>query len=180
INQQRKNKTQKYIFLNSERIIERILDLEFFQDSTNILFYVSYDNEVCTHQLIKNSLSFGKKVYVPLSERKTHTLTISKLFDYNDLIPGTFGILEPKKEKQHLVPINVLDLILVPGIGFDKKGNRLGQGGGYYDWLLSKTKATAIALAFEFQLVDLIPTEQHDQQVDIIVTEEQVIYCKKN
>lgn len=180
LNQQIKNKTNNYIFATSEKIVEKILTLELFQDAAHTLFYVSYDNEVCTHHLIKKSLSSGKKVYVPISIRINHTLTISKLFDYNDLIPGTYGILEPKKEKQQLVPIDMLDLIIVPGIGFDKKGNRLGKGGGYYDWLLSQTKATAIALAFEFQLVDFIPTEHHDQQVDVIVTEEQVIYCRKN
>jgi 5-formyltetrahydrofolate cyclo-ligase len=157
-----------------------VSNLSLFQDSMHPLFYVSTNNEVCTHQLIKKVLSSKKKVYVPLSEIKTHTLKISKLSYWDDLIPGTYNILEPKKEKQKLVPINTIDVIIVPGIGFDKKGNRLGQGGGYYDWLLSQTNATAIALAFEFQLLNLIPMDSHDQQVDIIITEKQVIHCGKD
>ncbi len=179
LTQQRKNKTQDYVHRNSERIVKKVSNLSSFQDSMHSLFYVSTNNEVCTHQLIKKVLSSGKKVYVPISEIKTHTLQLSKLSHWDDLTTGTYGILEPKKEKQKLVPINMIDVLIVPGIGFDKKGNRLGQGGGYYDWLLPQTKATAIALAFEFQLVNHIPIESHDQQVDIIVTEKQVIHCGK-
>jgi len=71
-------------------------------------------------------------------------------------------------------------VIIVPGVGFDEIGHRIGQGGGYYDWLLSHSKALSIALAFEFQIKKTIPTESHDQRVDMIITEKRVISCNSN
>ena len=86
---------------------------------------------------------------------------------------ASYGILEPVKiiEKSP----NKIDLIIVPGIGFDKRGNRLGHGKGYYDKLLRKLKTIKIGLAFELQIVDQIPTDENDVPVDLIITEERII-----
>lgn len=176
--EQRKSKSEAMFIKKSQKITNILLHLTAFQQAQHILFYVSNNGEVHTHKLIKKLLSSNKSIYVPLSEPKTHTLMISILHHFEDLTKSTYGILEPKKEKQEIVPIDSIELIIVPGVGFDPLGHRIGQGGGYYDWLLSKTKATSIALAFEFQILDFIPTGPHDQLVDIIITENQVINCK--
>lgn len=173
----RKQKGTSFILENSENISENLRNIPAFNTSAHILFYVSTDGEVHTHDLIRESLSSNKNIYVPISEPKTHTLTISKIQKFSDLIISTYGILEPKKEKISAVPLNQIEVIIVPGVVFDEKGHRIGQGGGYYDWLLSHTKATSIALAFEFQIQNAIPTETHDQKVDFIVTEKRVISC---
>lgn len=175
----RKQKSKQFIFKKSEKISENLNRIEEFQNASHILFYVSFNGEVHTHTLIKKALSSNKKVYVPILETKNYTLTISKLHQFTDLIPGTYGILEPKKEKRNSIHLKQIETIIVPGVGFDHKGHRLGQGGGYYDWLLTRTNATSIGLAFEFQIKKTIPVEPHDQQVDFIVTEKRVINCNR-
>ncbi len=174
---QRLNNPKGFIYKNSEKISENLNRIEEFQTASHLLFYVSYNGEVHTHNIIKKALSLKKKVYVPISETKNHTLTISKLHQFSDLKPGTYGILEPKKEKIQRTSIDEIDMVLVPGVAFDRCGRRLGQGGGYYDWFLSQTDIISIGLSFEFQLVKKIPVESHDQSVDFIVTEKQVIRC---
>jgi len=175
----RKQKSQQCILINSEKISDHLLILPAFRNASHILFYVSYNGEVHTHKLMRKAFSLNKNVYVPISEPKTHTLTISKLNQFADLTTGSYSILEPKKEKREIVPIEKIETILVPGVAFDLNGNRLGQGGGYYDWLLSQSKATTIGLAFEFQIRHFIPTDPHDEQVDIIVTEKRIIHCNQ-
>lgn len=176
---EKRRRTSTNIMLkNSKKISDNLLSHSEFNEAIHVLFYVSTKEEVLTHSMIKKTLSLPKMVYVPLSRTKTHTLLISELNQFSDLIPGTYGILEPRKEKIKPVPLERLDLSIVPGVGFDEKGHRIGQGGGYYDWLLSHTNATSIGLSFEFQIQDTIPTEPHDQRVDFIITEKRVISCK--
>jgi 5-formyltetrahydrofolate cyclo-ligase len=90
------------------------------------------------------------------------------------------GIREPKINKIYEKDIDDIDIVIVPGAGFDNKGNRLGYGAGYYDKLLSKSKKkiSAIALAFEEQIAEKIPAEPHDIKVDIIITDNRLIKCK--
>jgi len=111
---------------------------------------------------------------------KTYTIIPSILTDWNHLSIGAYGILEPARSQ--IVPIepNTIDLVIIPGIGFDKTGNRMGHGKGYYDRFLPLAKkAIRIGLCFEFQIKDQIPTEPSDQKVDYIITEERIITCKK-
>lgn len=177
--EQRNKKSQQYLNQKSKKIYEKILNFPIFTKSSHILFYVSYNGEVQTHHLIKKAFSMNKNVYVPISEPKTHTLKISKLNHFDDLTKGTYGILEPKKEKQHIKSIKQIETILIPGVGFDSNGNRIGHGGGYYDWLLSHSTATSIGLAFEFQIKKQIPTETHDKKIDYIITEKRMINCNR-
>jgi len=163
----------------SAKIKHRIFEMALFRNAQTILFYVSYDNEVYTHDMIKESMSMGKTVVVPKSVTKDNTLILSKLIDWNDLEVGAYNILEPKQESIKEVPVESIDLILVPGVVFDIHGNRIGHGKGYYDRLLNDTQNVPhIGLAFEFQIVDAVPTEGHDLPVDIIVTEKRIIDCK--
>ena len=77
------------------------------------------------------------------------------------------------------ISIDEVDLIIVPGVGFDSCGNRIGHGKGYYDKLLKNSKASTIGLAFEFQVIEKIPSEKHDVSIDMIVTEKRILRCKK-
>lgn len=173
----REEKTELFVNQKTEKIHSTLYSFSLYNQSSSILFYISFNNEVNTHPLIKKALSQNKHVLVPVSEPKTHTLKISRLMNFADLSPGTYGILEPKKENRIMVSIDQIDLIIVPGVGFDEQGHRIGQGGGYYDWLLSKSKAPSIALAFEFQMQKNIPIEPHDQTVQYIITEDRIITC---
>jgi 5-formyltetrahydrofolate cyclo-ligase len=163
---------------NKNEIIKKNLEkLNEFKNAKTILFYISFENEVETHELIKDSLKKNKKVIVPYMEKKE--IYLSKLKDFQELEKTTFGILEPKKQFIREFDIIDVDLIIVPGIAFDKQGHRIGFGEAYYDNLLKKSKAIKIGLAYEFQIIEEIPNETHDVPVDIIVTEKRILK-KKN
>jgi 5-formyltetrahydrofolate cyclo-ligase len=171
---------KKEVFEKSKSIKNKLFEMKEFKEANSILFYVSYDNEVYTHDMIKECITYRKQIVIPISNKKNRSLILSKLDDWSNLEPGVYGILEPKKGKMEEIPIDDIDLIIVPGVGFDEKGRRIGHGKGYYDNLLRNSKdAVHIGLAFEFQIVDSIPTEKHDISVDGIITEKRIINCRK-
>jgi 5-formyltetrahydrofolate cyclo-ligase len=162
----------------SNQIKKRFFETKNFNQSLAILFYISYDNEVNTHDMIKECISNGKHVIVPVTDKENRRLIPSKLESWGDLNRGAYGILEPRREHIKEVSLDEIDLIVIPGVAFDKHGYRIGHGMGYYDrLLLSSTKAIHVGLSFEFQLVDEIPMEDHDIEVDKIVTEKRIIDC---
>ncbi|MCJ7572167.1 MAG: 5-formyltetrahydrofolate cyclo-ligase [Candidatus Thermoplasmatota archaeon] len=173
----RLNQSKDEVLAKSKQIKNRLFQIDEFKKAKNILFYVSYDGEVFTHDAIKDAF-IDKKVVVPISNKEDYSLILSKLYSFEDLGEGPYGILEPKKEKIKEISIDEIDLIIVPGIGFDLKGNRIGHGKGFYDRLLKNTNVPIIALAFEFQIIENIPIDSHDKPVDIIITEKRIIYCK--
>ncbi len=163
----------------SGRIAEKLFSLPEFKKAKTILFYASTKHEVHTHEMIVRALLQGKRVAVPLTDMKCHCLHLSEVKSLGDLAAGRFGILEPTKETFRPVQPGEVDLVIVPGIAFDSHGNRIGYGMGFYDSLLRQMRhAKAIALAFEFQVVDEIPAEAHDVRVHHVVTEERVIECR--
>ena len=113
----------------------------------------------------------------PKVDKNKHKLILYEIKDVVELSPGYMGIPEPSSGDDRLVNLGEVDLVIIPGAAFDYSGNRLGYGAGYYDILLSegKRKIPIIALAYEEQLVDSIPSETHDVKVDIIVTDKRVI-----
>jgi 5-formyltetrahydrofolate cyclo-ligase len=154
----------------SERICQIFLSSEFYQKSQKIAFFYYINKEVNLCSAIDRALK-EKEVYLPCTHLDTKTLSFHKFFDFSELVKGAFGILEPPKENPVLLP-EALDLILVPGLAFDRKMGRLGYGGGFYDRFLAKTKALKIGVAFSFQIVDQLPQDPLDQKVDLILTEE--------
>ena len=173
----RLNLSKDEILTKSKLIKNRLLKIGEYNRAKNILFYVSYNGEVFTHDAIKESF-INKNVVVPISKKEDYSLILSKLNSFEDLVEGHYGILEPKKDKIKEISYNKIDLMIVPGIVFDLKGNRIGHGKGFYDRLLKNTKVPIIALAFEFQIVKKILAEEYDKPVDIIITEKRIIYCK--
>jgi len=174
----RNNLSNLDVLKKSKKIEKRLFKMNEYKESQVILFYISYDNEVFTHEMIKNSMLEKKNIVVPLSDKKTRTLILSKLDKWEDLEIGTYSILEPKKECIQSISIDKIDIIIVPGVGFDKKGNRIGHGMGYIDKLLEDSNyAIHIGLAFELQIVDFMPIEKHDISVNKIITEKRIISC---
>lgn len=147
-----------------------------YTESKKILIYVSFGSEIDTHRLIVNALDAGKTVCVPITERKTHTITPSQILSMDELEPGEYGILAPKPDKIRPVPGEIIDLTLVPGLAFDRNGYRIGYGGGYYDRFFEKyPHGKKIALCYDFQLQDSIPLNSFDIPVDILITESKLI-----
>jgi len=162
----------------SEAIHRRLLSLPAWEEATFVMIYVSFGSEVSTDYLIKKALTQGKMVAVPYCYREERKLIASKIYDYpGDLIPRTWGILEPRPEALRPIDPRLIDLCLVPGVAFDIFGNRLGYGAGYYDGFLPSLRAGTpkIALAFEIQIVNTVFPTPRDVPVDLIITEARII-----
>ena len=173
--EKRNSLSKEEILEKSSQIEKNLFKIEQYKNSKITMFFVSFNSEVNTHDMIRKSLH-NKTVIVP---KVVHNeIEPSIILDFDNLVPsGKFGILEPIEAMK--IAYKNIDLVLVPGIAFDKKGHRIGYGFGYYDKFLSKVpKAVKIGLCFDFQIVDKIPNEAHDIPVDLIVTDERIIECK--
>lgn len=162
----------------SGAVMDRVMSLEAYLKAKSLMVYVDFRNEVQTGGLIVRSLAAGKIVSVPITDVKGRKLIPSRLMSYpEDLAPGTWGILEPRPECVRPLDPGELDLVIVPGVAFDPKGNRLGYGGGFYDRFLPRTRpgTVYIAPAFEVQVVDDVFPGSHDVPVHVIVTEKRII-----
>lgn len=160
-------------------IQERILTLDEFRNAGVIFFFASFRTEFETTELIKISLAAGKRSVLPKVDREKQELVLYEIRDFSELAPGYMGIPEPASPETP-VSMNEVELVIIPGAGFDPHGNRIGYGGGYYDRLLSGLQkyVPVIAPAYEEQIVDLIPSEPHDIRVQMIVTDRQLIRCE--
>jgi 5-formyltetrahydrofolate cyclo-ligase len=165
----------------SSLIRQRIFQHPAWKKSSTILCYVSFGSEVDTHALLQEAIRFKKHMVVPLHDPAKVGTFISELRRFGDLGPSHRGVLQLLPEAHHLVDPATIELALIPGIAFDRKGGRVGFGGGYFDRLLpGMTQATFMALAFESQLTkDAIPLEAHDVRMHTIVTEKAVMETRR-
>lgn len=164
----------------SAKITEKILALPEYQKAKVCFMYAAMPDEYQTRELVENALKAGKRVCLPYIANKTDKIMqATELFSWSDLVEGTYGILSIPEDKLYFIAPEDIDLVIVPAVGFDKAGYRLGMGGGYYDRYLAKAKtAQLVAGVYNCQIVDQIVKDEHDAQVDIIVTEQEVIRCK--
>ncbi len=162
----------------SERIKQLLFQTTEFKASNTILFYASLSGEVQTKGMIEHALSIGKRVALP--KISGERMSLHKISTWDELEKNGMGIPEPKANSRE-IPLKEIDLILLPGIAFDRTGNRLGRGKGYYDRLLSEAdkKVSKIAAAFSFQIVDSVPTATNDRKIHKIITEDGIIECEK-
>jgi len=159
-------------------ILENVKSLNLIESAEHIMIYMDFRNEVATTKFIKYLRSLNKNIYIPRVNTKTHELDIYLITSDKDLILSSYGILEPNPENE-VSDAKVIDLILSPGVAFTKECYRLGYGGGFYDKFLMRTRDNVItaALSFSMQIVESLPVEDHDQQLNYIVTED-AIYSK--
>jgi len=172
----RKMMSPEEVAQKSEQIQRRLFNTTYYQSSRTIMTYVDFQHEVETRSIINRAIGEGKIIAVPLTGPNI-TLVPVKIESLDDLEAGSRGILEPKKSE--IMDVKKLDLVLMPGVAFDRSGNRLGYGLAYYDRFLKQlSPATMIvALAYSFQVVQTLPFEEHDQKVNLIVTENEIIRC---
>ncbi len=168
----------------SQRIFEHLQGIEEFKIARTILFYVDVRNEVRTKAAIRTELLKSSRIVVPYCH--DGQLQLVELRNLDELSAGAYGILEPndklKQEKNRKVSPSQIDAALIPGLGFDRHGRRIGHGKGYYDRLIPNltNNCCRIGIAFECQIVDHIPTSKHDQLMHTIVTEKEVKICKRD
>lgn len=178
---QRKEIPKEQVEQNSEAVFKNLSDLKEYNDAQNVMLYLAFRNEIITQEIIEDSLNKGKRVFIPVAVPETKELIVSELKSLeDDLEAGNYSILEPKPEALRPTPPQEIDLVLVPGVAFDKRGYRIGYGGGYYDRFLPKLKkgASTIALAHELQIVDKVEEDEFDYPVQYVITENRVIRCK--
>ena len=162
------------------RAIEaRLFDFANFLEARIVLLYVDSDYEVRTKSILRRAYDISKVVVLPCFDAERHKVSILKVDSLDkDLQPGARGVLEPNPERCKPVPLQKIDIAIIPGQAFDEKGGRIGSGRGYYDRLIPDLPATTrkVALAMEDQILPLVPTESHDRHVDIIITDKRIIY----
>ena len=158
----------------------RLIELAVYRRARCVHTYVAWRDEVDNHALIRAMLAEGRRVAAPKVVLPHKRLEHYFIDTFDALGRGAFGILEPQIGKG-AVPVSDLqafDLIIVPGVAFDRSGNRLGYGSGHYDRFLTEVKVPKVALAFAAQVAPHLPAEVHDQRVDIVVTEDEIIFCR--
>ena len=160
-------------------IEDRLFEFANFLEAKIALLYVSGDNEVQTRNIIKRAYSYNKIVVLPAFDPKTFEMELMKVDKFaQELKPGPRGVPEPNAGRCKIVPIDRIDIAIIPGIAFDEKGGRIGTGRGYYDRLIPNLAVTTrkVALTLEEQVIPQVPMESHDKHVDIIITDKRIIY----
>lgn len=158
----------------SRVIREKLLASEEFRKSRTVMTYVSLPAEVDTFHFNEEALKRGKRVAVPYLGTADQEILASEITSMDSLVKGPFGIFEPKDGCKKRIPLEEIDLIVVPAIAFDRNNMRLGRGKGYYDRFLSKpdlSSAKTIGIAYRFQITDPLPQDPHDRPVHRVFTD---------
>lgn len=169
----RKNIPDKTI--KSNEIYNEIINCSEYLDAKTIAFYYSTEDEVDTENLIAYTFLKEKTVLLPRVVGKQ--MVFLKVDETTKYQKSKFGIKEPISTEEY--DPSQIDLFIVPGVAFDIKGNRLGYGGGYYDRYLCLSDAPKLGIAFEEQIINSIPTDENDIQMDIVQTEKERYYGTK-
>lgn len=164
----------------STRICQNLMRQADYQRASTVLWYVHCRSEVATIPAIRLALMAGQRIAVPyctLDDEGYPLLGVWRLLQVEELHAGKWGILEPPRERwletERQLSAKELDLVVVPGVAFDRQGGRLGNGAGYYDRLLAsvRTDCRVVGIAFEGQLLPEITMEPHDIAMDRVITE---------
>ena len=180
---QRKNMELENVTTYSKKIIDTIKKLPNFLICKNVMLYLSFNNEVNTYALAKWCLDNDKTVITPYCIKETKEIVPYEITNLSrDLSKSTFGIMEPKHDILKRASIKDIDFIIVPGVVFDERCNRIGFGAGYYDRFLPKRqkKTFTVGIAYDYQVVNRIPAGVYDVPMDLIITENRIIYPKQS
>lgn len=143
----------------------QLFQQEVFQKAQKISIVLSMPHEVNTYDIIETAIKMGKQIYVPHTDYNENHMTFKQLLSLNDISKDAKGI---NYSTSDTATTNELDLIIVPGVAFNKDGYRIGYGGGYYDRFLSEHPSHTISLVYDFQIVNFA-TDYYDQAVDQLI-----------
>ena len=163
----------------TREIENRLFEFANFLEAKIVLLYVSSTNEVSSESVIKRAFDHNKIVVLPMVNNGSKNILLYKIDEYpKGMRSGTDGKLEPNPDACRPVPIDCIDIAIIPGVAFDEKGGRVGPGDGFYDRLIPHLPITTrkVALALDDQILPQVPAESHDKPVDIIITEKRIIY----
>ncbi|MFZ2148314.1 MAG: 5-formyltetrahydrofolate cyclo-ligase [Sedimentisphaerales bacterium] len=163
----------------SRKACRNLLSISQFQSASTVMMYLSLPHEADTSEAILHAWQLGKIVAVPkISWQQRHMMPVQIYSLETGFSTSASGLRNPIAGVP--MPFEEIDLVVTPALGFDRKGNRLGRGGSYYDRFFANPKLNASRCGFGFaeQLVEAIPVTEHDEPVDLLVTDEEVIYFK--
>ena len=161
--------------LKSHMAAEFFLTSEIYKKSTFIMLYMPIGNETDTSYIIKRAFADGKKLVFPVTDSKSGEITAYCVNVDTGFVKGAFSVYEP--DSAELADINEIDVVIVPGVAFDNSGARIGFGKGCYDKFLKRVSAVKVGFCYEFQICDKIVTDEHDINMDYLVTEAGLIKC---
>lgn len=173
-------KSEKSLF--DALIVERFLQSDLFLNSTTVFIYLNFRSEPETLQLAAFMKSTGKRVCVPYIENAAEgKMTAREFLNFDSVQPGEYGILTVPSSNAEIAPADI-DCAVAPGAVFDRKGNRAGYGGGFYDRFFNQLNSRCVkaAFAYDFQIIDKLNSEEHDQPVDELFTERERYVFKES
>jgi len=171
--------TESEVEEKTKRVENRLFEFANFLEANIVLLYINSICEVNSREILKRSFDYNKIVILPAFDTTKYEMKLMKVDNLDtDLTLGPRGILEPDSSRCNVVPIECIDIAIIPGVAFDEKGGRIGSGDGYYDRLTPQLSITTrkVALAFEIQIIPIVHMESYDKYVDIIITEKRIIY----
>jgi 5-formyltetrahydrofolate cyclo-ligase len=170
---------QDQLAAKTKAIENRLFEFANFLESRIVLLYTPAPGEVNTMDILKRSYLYNKIVVLPVFDPQARNTRLYKVDDpAKDLVQGPRGNLEPNPKRCKSVPMDCLDIAIIPALAMDEKGGRLGLGKGCYDRLIPDLPMTTrkVGLVLESQILANVPTESHDKHVDIVITEERIVY----
>lgn len=168
--------TPEAIGVKSGEIVRHLKEVREIREAYTLMVFLNFGSEVLTDELILWGWDAGKRIVVPLCHPESREMTPCLLGGFNELETGNYGIREPRADLRRVAPFEEIDAVLVPAVAFDRRGYRVGYGGGYYDRFLPKVpRAAQIGAVFACQIVPEVPTGRYDMQVERVVTEEGII-----
>lgn len=177
--QKRRNLSDAEWHKKSHDILARITASSLVDDVKNVMIFMDFRKEVMTKPIIEWLWSREINVIIPRVKEGSPILELCLIDSFKDMEMSSLGILEPKADHANFLTPDKIDFVFMPGVAFTKDGCRLGYGGGYYDQLipLMNSDVPRIALAFDLQIVEELPVEDHDIRIDGIITETEYIKC---
>ncbi|MCR4715728.1 MAG: 5-formyltetrahydrofolate cyclo-ligase [Lachnospiraceae bacterium] len=168
----RESLSEEEVSVSSKAVVDKVLNLPDYISADTILAYYPIRNEINTLPIIEDALNKGKRVGLPVTLDNGEML-FYEIWDVSEVSEGRYGVMEPAKD----ILVEADDaFMIVPGVAFDMRKNRIGFGAGYYDKYLARfSDIYTCALAYDFQVIDAFATEEHDKSVDMIITERQMI-----
>jgi len=161
-----------WIKKSSEVIQQFVLQQKAFRDASTVGLYLALPREVQTDAIVAACRASGKAVCVPALKRAYNRYEMCSLSEHEPMREAAWGLMEPIKPRW--VSTSDVDVMIVPCVAFDAYGRRLGHGGGYYDRLLAEHQGMKLCLAFESQRVTVVPSEVHDVEMDLVITEKKI------
>ncbi len=170
--QKRNNMSKEEVAEKSSVICTYFLQSELYKTAKTIMLYMPIAGEVDTSAIMREAFKDGKRVVLPVTDAENNIIPCFAEED-TQFCEGKFSVQEPKNTA--IADPKAIDVVIVPGIAFDKSGGRVGFGKGCYDGFLKSTDAVRVGVCYEFQMCEKIPTEPHDEKMDFAVTEKRVV-----